>query len=532
VTAGNLAVASRRQTPFGESRGGAASWNQHGFVGGTREESGLTRVGARLYDSSAGRFLSADPVVDNNDPQQLNGYAYSNNSPVTFSDPSGLYLEGGIGSDGHSYGIDKERGIIVGNDDAGDKSYAAAYPGAANKRSVAHGAYNAVRQGLRDAGISEAEYQEALSNAHRSKWDVIKDVAWEMLKDISGWNDIVDCFTKGDVWACGGLVMNLVPWGKVGKVLEAGYKAVRATVMMAKVIEKAQGLLRRVEKITAAAQEIAAKAMQKLGGKADDFGGSCPVRHSFVAGTRVLMADGSSKPIDQIQVGDKVKATDPTSDQTSDREVVATIVHTDEGDMTRLSVAGGSVDATSWHPVWVEERGDFAKIGTLQPGEHLRSADGTLVVVSSVEHYDQVQSVYDLTVDGVHTYYVVANNTPTLVHNCGGYFTGHADSCTCEGIGDITLEPVVEVAETADDASDLTRHSMQRMQQRGVSEEDARAVLNAQPFSYYHDDQWKMGHYDPNSGVFIAKTIDGNVNTVMTNVSQAYIDRLQKKGRG
>ncbi|MGW4211690.1 RHS repeat domain-containing protein, partial [Lentzea sp. NPDC004789] len=264
VTAGNLAVASRRQTPFGESRGSAVSWNQHGFVGGTREESGLTRVGARLYDSSVGRFLSADPVVDNNDPQQLNGYAYSNNSPVSFSDPSGLYLEGGVGSDGHSYGIDKERGIIVGNDDAGDKSYAAAYPGAANKRSVAHGAYNAMRQGLRDAGISEAEYQEALSNAHKTKWDVIKEVAWEMLKDISGWNDIVDCFTKGDIWACGGLVMNLVPWGKVGKVLEAGYKAVRATVMMAKVIEKAQSLLRRVEKITAAAQEIAAKAMQKL----------------------------------------------------------------------------------------------------------------------------------------------------------------------------------------------------------------------------------------------------------------------------
>jgi hypothetical protein len=152
--------------------------------------------------------------------------------------------------------------------------------------------------------------------------------------------------------------------------------------------------------------------------------------------------------------------------------------------------------------------------------------------VSSVEHYDQVQSVYDLTVDGVHTYYVVASSTPTLVHNCGGYFTGHADSCTCEGIGDITLQPVVEVAEAADDASDLTRHSMQRMQQRGVSEEDARAVLDTQPFSYYHDDQWKMGHYDPNSGVFVAKTIDGNVNTVMTNVSQAYIDRLQKKGRG
>jgi hypothetical protein len=31
--------------------------------------------------------------------------------------------------------------------------------------------------------------------------DVIKEVAWEVIKDLSGWNDIVDCFTKGDVMA-------------------------------------------------------------------------------------------------------------------------------------------------------------------------------------------------------------------------------------------------------------------------------------------------------------------------------------------
>jgi hypothetical protein len=64
----------------------------------------------------------------------------------------------------------------------------------------------------------------------------------------------VDCFTKGDIWACGGLVMNLVPWGKVGKVLEAGCKALRATVTMAKVIEKAQGLWRRSQGIMVAAR--------------------------------------------------------------------------------------------------------------------------------------------------------------------------------------------------------------------------------------------------------------------------------------
>jgi hypothetical protein len=32
-------------------------------------------VGAREYDTSTGRFLSVDPIMDLTDPQQINGYA-------------------------------------------------------------------------------------------------------------------------------------------------------------------------------------------------------------------------------------------------------------------------------------------------------------------------------------------------------------------------------------------------------------------------------------------------------------------------
>ncbi len=42
---------------------------------------GLTHLGAREYDPTNGRFLSVDPVIDTDDPQQMNGYAYSNNNP-------------------------------------------------------------------------------------------------------------------------------------------------------------------------------------------------------------------------------------------------------------------------------------------------------------------------------------------------------------------------------------------------------------------------------------------------------------------
>jgi RHS repeat-associated protein len=79
-------------TPYGELRGSApAAWpGQKGFVGGLEDKStGLVQLGARAYDPGLGKFISVDPVTDVEDPQQLNSYAYGNNSPVTFSDPDG-----------------------------------------------------------------------------------------------------------------------------------------------------------------------------------------------------------------------------------------------------------------------------------------------------------------------------------------------------------------------------------------------------------------------------------------------------------
>ncbi|GAA0524195.1 RHS repeat-associated core domain-containing protein [Paractinoplanes ferrugineus] len=89
-------VTIRRQTPYGSSRGATTSWiNSKGFVGGDNDPTGLLNIGARQYDPLLGRFISVDPVMDPADPQQWNGYAYANNSPVTNSDPSGLQYDHG-----------------------------------------------------------------------------------------------------------------------------------------------------------------------------------------------------------------------------------------------------------------------------------------------------------------------------------------------------------------------------------------------------------------------------------------------------
>ncbi|MFY1695204.1 RHS repeat-associated core domain-containing protein [Solwaraspora sp. WMMA2101] len=93
----------RRTLPFGDTRGAVPSlWpDDKGFVGGTKDPTGLTHIGARQYDPALGRFISVDPLVNPGDPQTLNGYAYGNNNPTSFSDPTGLaFLEGNGGAYG------------------------------------------------------------------------------------------------------------------------------------------------------------------------------------------------------------------------------------------------------------------------------------------------------------------------------------------------------------------------------------------------------------------------------------------------
>jgi RHS repeat-associated protein len=92
VNATDLSVAQRRYLPFGGLRGAApASWpTDRGYLNSTVDAiTGLTHLGAREYDSATGRFISVDPVVDFEDPQQLNGYAYANNTPVSGNDRDG-----------------------------------------------------------------------------------------------------------------------------------------------------------------------------------------------------------------------------------------------------------------------------------------------------------------------------------------------------------------------------------------------------------------------------------------------------------
>ncbi|MGW0538255.1 RHS repeat-associated core domain-containing protein [Streptomyces sp. NPDC003032] len=100
IDATTFAVVKRYTSPFGASRGPkATAWpDDKGFLGKPADAAtGLTHIGAREYDPGIGQFVSVDPVLSLDQHQSLNGYAYADNSPVTYSDPTGLKKGGGIG---------------------------------------------------------------------------------------------------------------------------------------------------------------------------------------------------------------------------------------------------------------------------------------------------------------------------------------------------------------------------------------------------------------------------------------------------
>ncbi len=443
-----MAVRIRKQDPFGNERG-TAHLQQNmatntGFLGAMRDDSsGYTPLGARMYDPVVGRFLSADPVVDLADPVQQNGYAYAHNNPVTHSDPSGLSI-----------------------------TLTASEIGAA----------------LIGAGLTAAQVAEAQNNANRSLTSVILSAAWGMLSEIIGLNDAIGCF-GGDLWACGSLLMSAIPVAKILKTrqiiaaIKATMAAIDAWKTAKKVAEQVLAVARAAQAAALQAKKLAIERAKKAaqlakkkadeaikttstkavnvakkvgnavqrqakskanpaasggkkggpsGGKDRSSGGSSAAKdscesNSFVPGTRVLMADGTTKPIEEVKTGDRVLATDPESGETTVETVTAEIKGEGLKRLVKVTIdidgeqgsETAQVIATGGHPFWVPELSEWVDATDLQAGQWLQTGNGTYVQITAVKRWTATQAiVHNLTVTNIHTYYVHAGNAAVLVHNC------------------------------------------------------------------------------------------------------------------
>ncbi|GAA3000670.1 RHS repeat-associated core domain-containing protein [Kitasatospora albolonga] len=438
MDAATLTVVRRPTDPFGNPRGsqpGAGVWaGSKGFVGGTTEGTGFTNLGARQYDPVAGRFLSADPVFTEGDPQSWNGYAYADNNPVNHADPTGTCIPDDAGRC-----MSAAAWTAYFNQTNGSSGTGTGTGGGAPGTTTTSTSSDTRSKAAADLAAAQRQKQaadEALAKAKQQREELMSKVV-DVVGDLIGFNDARDCFTKGDVMGCINTALNFVPWSKVFKAVKVGikafklwkegekaYDAIRGAERVAKDAEEALSTARKTEKEASEAEQAATHADEGGGASACTW---TPRPHSFPEGTPVRLADGSSKPIEQVQQGDLVVATDPQSGATTAEPVSATITTPDDEDFTDLVLRPEGPDGTSagpvkltstWHhPYWDATTRKWVDAHDLQAGHRLRQVDGTEVTVLDVRNYHQQVVTHDLTITRVHTYYVLAGGVPVLVHN-------------------------------------------------------------------------------------------------------------------
>ncbi|MEU2429881.1 polymorphic toxin-type HINT domain-containing protein [Streptomyces sp. NPDC007861] len=440
-------LTQRRTLPFGGIRGTKpADWpGTKGFVGGTddSESTGLQHLGAREYDPPTGRFLSVDPLLTPSDPQALNGYTYSNSNPLTYSDPDGLRCIHGApggGPDGICAGTPNDTDGSVGpgsnNCQRTDHCYGTAVQ--MIKKAKKNGTYGQKPVVIQPEGDSitiqgfyiptQSElaatfpyYSERLDYQHNlQNWSKLGCSSGEMPQEFCagvkklGWFgydpgplemlgvDVYIGCAQGSGSACRAVAVDAaisaagVGVGKLGKAIFKGIKL-----------------------------SIKGGKKTSIGCLLEAAGGTL---NSFKAGTLVLMADGSTKAIEDVEIGDSVLATDPETGKTAAKTVTAELVHHDKD---LVDVVIGSEDGststlhtTAHHPFWDETAHAWKTAESLTPGHELSTAAGKRAVLINTTHRAGTADMYNLTVADLHTYYVLAGATPVLVHNSNGCPTG------------------------------------------------------------------------------------------------------------
>ena len=117
--------------------------------------------------------------------------------------------------------------------------------------------------------------------------------------------------------------------------------------------------------------------------------------------------------ISEIRVGDTVEAYDPRTGVTGPHTVTAVMAHTDPV-VEHLVTDTGPIETTPNHPFFTTDRG-WVEAGSLAIGEQVRTESRKPATVVSFTVSATPSTMWDLTVDGAHSFFV--GSGAVLVHN-------------------------------------------------------------------------------------------------------------------
>ncbi len=139
-------------------------------------------------------------------------------------------------------------------------------------------------------------------------------------------------------------------------------------------------------------------------------GGSC-----FVGDTQILMTDGSTKAISDIQVGDQVASYNEETKTVVVSKVDKLLIH----DPEIYWIINDRIKVTPNHSFYID--GKWKHIGQAELGDNMLKHDGNQEAIVKMELITIKEPIYNLEIQDTHTYYAEG----VLVHNAiKGYTPG------------------------------------------------------------------------------------------------------------
>ena len=134
----------------------------------------------------------------------------------------------------------------------------------------------------------------------------------------------------------------------------------------------------------------------------------------FAAGTLIATVRGTSLPIEEVRAGDFVASRNELTRADGDRRVLRTWIHQDKKTIDLRLQTGETICTTSVHRVFTVEHG-IIDVGSLKAGDHVETLCAGPQMIESISYGQSSPAVYNLTVDGNHTYFV--GQVGMWVHN-------------------------------------------------------------------------------------------------------------------
>ncbi|NUS00004.1 MAG: hypothetical protein HOV67_32685 [Kribbellaceae bacterium] len=443
----------RYTTPFNTPRGTSpTNWiDDHTFLGKTSDTStGLVDIGVRKYDPGIGRFVSVDPVFQAHDPRGMGGFAYAGNDPINSADPTGLTAAGDSANSTCPNGVCTTAaalGYTTTDDDPGHTG---------DGHHGLHEKDNENRNHRPVIPTCDAHCQiGVIAEVDYTQQDQAAQTMRLAMGDPSLTNaqNAINAYEAGLLGGPGNVTDVLLAIADVAtnyRDIEGCKESIDAKCMIAILGDIPAGKLTKFAKLSKAARaaEDGDVVASRAGDLVADVCKTPGVGHSFKGDTQVLMADGSTQGIQYIKVGDEIENAHPGGAQEKHRVDATHVTYTDEDftDLVVVTRAGSSmITSTQNHPYYDLTAGRFVDAAELHRGDRLQAGDASTVTVETVKNYTSSMVTYDLTIDGLHTYYVLAGDTPVLVHNtqgCGPMVLGigqHSDALAADLEGGYTF---------------------------------------------------------------------------------------------